>query len=337
MIDSPLGNKLVQECRGVILNEDNDWACVSRSFDKFFNYGEGHAASINWDTAVVQEKVDGSICSLYFYDGKWHVATSGTPDAHANVHDTETSFKELFWSTFKKMELPEPHRGTQGTTYIFELTSPYNRIVVRHEGARLTFLGSRVSKGNMIQALPTRNPEYPGVRSFTLQGFDDIISTFEDMDPLDQEGYVIVDGNFNRVKVKHPGYVALHHIKGSFSRRRMVEVVAHTNEIDEIVIAFPEWKEVLEETKRRWEDLVQGLEGVYESIKHLEDQKEFAIMAQQTQVPGALFCLRKGGRGKKAVTNVKDYLRQINIKKLVDLLQVGDINIPGIVEENSGH
>jgi hypothetical protein len=28
------------------------------------------------------------------------------------------------------------------------------------------------------------------------------------------EGYVIVDANFNRVKVKKPAYVAVHHLKG---------------------------------------------------------------------------------------------------------------------------
>src|SRR3989304_4986341 len=78
MIDSPMSERITQECRGIILDEENDWAIVSRSFDKFFNFGEGHAAKINWDTANVQEKLDGSLMALYHYRDKWHVQSSGT-------------------------------------------------------------------------------------------------------------------------------------------------------------------------------------------------------------------------------------------------------------------
>jgi len=34
MIDSPMGERISQECRGLILDEDNDWAVVARPFDK---------------------------------------------------------------------------------------------------------------------------------------------------------------------------------------------------------------------------------------------------------------------------------------------------------------
>lgn len=78
-IDSPMGERLVQECRGLILDEADNWRVVSRSFDKFFNAGEGHAAAIDWSTAQVQEKLDGSLCVLYHYAGAWRVQTSGHP------------------------------------------------------------------------------------------------------------------------------------------------------------------------------------------------------------------------------------------------------------------
>lgn len=52
-IESPFAEKIVCECRGVILDESNDWNIVSRPFNKFFNHGEGHAAPIDWATAQV--------------------------------------------------------------------------------------------------------------------------------------------------------------------------------------------------------------------------------------------------------------------------------------------
>ena len=80
-VNSPMDNPVVQECRGIILDEADDWRVIARPFTKFYNYGEPNAASIDWTTARVQEKVDGSLCAFYHYKGDWHVATTGTPDA----------------------------------------------------------------------------------------------------------------------------------------------------------------------------------------------------------------------------------------------------------------
>ena len=33
----------------------------------------------------MQEKLDGSLCVAYYYQGDWHVATTGTPDAGGPV------------------------------------------------------------------------------------------------------------------------------------------------------------------------------------------------------------------------------------------------------------
>ena len=85
-IDSPMGEKIVQESRGIILDSSTvEWLPVSRPYDKFFNYSEGHAAEIDWSTARVYDKLDGSLVTLYWYGDKWNVATSGNPDAAGEV------------------------------------------------------------------------------------------------------------------------------------------------------------------------------------------------------------------------------------------------------------
>ena len=55
-IDSPMGLRMCQEARGVILDSADNWNVVARPFDKFFNVEEGHAAKIDWSTARAQEK-----------------------------------------------------------------------------------------------------------------------------------------------------------------------------------------------------------------------------------------------------------------------------------------
>lgn len=39
-IDSPKQNPIVMECRGLILDKNNNWELVARSFPRFFNRGE---------------------------------------------------------------------------------------------------------------------------------------------------------------------------------------------------------------------------------------------------------------------------------------------------------
>ena len=50
----------VQECRGLIL-ENGTWNVLSMAFEKFFNSEEANAAKIDWNTAHVLEKLDGTL------------------------------------------------------------------------------------------------------------------------------------------------------------------------------------------------------------------------------------------------------------------------------------
>ena len=69
----------VQEASGSIFKfVDGRAQYVCRPFDKFFNVGEVNAADIDWSTAQVREKVDGSLMKIWFDNGDWHLSTNGT-------------------------------------------------------------------------------------------------------------------------------------------------------------------------------------------------------------------------------------------------------------------
>lgn len=59
-VDSDMSIKLVQECRGLILDEDTK-EIVSYPFNKFFNFGESNAAKIDWTSARIGQKIDGCV------------------------------------------------------------------------------------------------------------------------------------------------------------------------------------------------------------------------------------------------------------------------------------
>lgn len=319
-IDSPMGERIVQEARGCILDEANDWAVVSRSFCKFFNHGEGHAAPIDWATAEVQEKVDGSLCSLYWYGDRWRVATTGTPDASGDLHGFGRTFAALFWETWKASQCVLPGDEAKGVTFLMELTSPWNRIVVQHKASGLTLLGARRTSGEWLHLdaasalLRTVRP----VRSFPLQSFDDIAKTFSSLSPLETEGYVVVDSAFRRVKVKHPGYVALHHAKDGMSLRAFVEM-ARSGETGEVIAAFPEFAERLGMVRERYETFVGEVANDYERLRAIPEQKAFALEAVKTRCSSALFQTRAGKS-----ESVRRFLETVPADKMADWLGLKD-------------
>jgi hypothetical protein len=311
-LESPFAEPIVQSARGLILDEAANYGVVCARFNKFFNYGEGHAAEINWNTARVQEKVDGSLMTLYFYDQKWHVATSGSPDASGQVGDWPFTFAELFWKTFNEMDLPLP--GHYDMCPSFELTSQFNRVVVPHKGAQLTLIGM-FDRHTGNEYIDHETP-YPMVKSYALTSFDDIVRSFADIDPLSQEGYVVVDADFNRVKIKHPGYVALHHLKDGFGPRRIVEII-RASEKSEVLTYFPEWTEQFVESQKRYDNLVHELQKLYDELKDIPVQKDFALalQARRPTVPAALYRLRAG-----QIDSVKQHLADMPIQALMKVL-----------------
>ena len=320
MIDSPMGDAIVRECRGVILDETDNWNVVSRAFDKFFNHGEGHAAPIDWTTARVQEKLDGSLVVVYSYRGDWHAATSGTPDASGDVNGKGT-FAKYFWGIFESMggRLPDPsifHESFKGLCFIFELMGPDNRIVVVHPEPTLRLLGARdsISGEQFFPENFSSMVNIPAVRSCPLQSFEDIAASFEHMSPLQQEGYVVVDGSFNRVKVKHPGYLALHHAKDGMTSKTILEI-ARSGETSEVVTAFPEFAPLLEKAKTQIDDLVARINANFAALKDIPEQKAFAQAALKTGVSPALFALRS-----KKAPSARAFVASITLESLERLL-----------------
>ncbi len=338
-VASPMHDPIVQECRGLVLDESNDWAVVAWPFSKFFNASEGLAATIEWASARVQEKVDGSLITLYWYGDQWHVATTGTPDAGGPVDGASAagngrweaapgcwlpvpaSFADYFWQVFSFYA-----NGVDRATYdvprhvcfMFELTGSLNRVVVQHHRARLTLLGARDMQTG-AECHPTIANRmlgygFPVVKEYPLTSMADIMATFGAMRPLEQEGYVVVDAHFNRVKVKHPGYVALHHAKDGLSTRAFVEI-ARTGEVPEAVAVWPELTPRLEDARSRLDALVASVEADYAAHRNIAVQKDFAMAVKRTRCPAALFSVRAG-----KAASVRDYFATTSLDVVMRLL-----------------
>ena len=318
-------NPIVIESRGVILDRDNDWSVVARPFDRFFNLGEGCAAKFDWATSRIQEKVDGSLCIVYFYDGNWQVATKGTPDASGNVNGYSFTFAELFWKIANDQGVTKflEEHGHKRYTYLFELTSFFNRVVVPYRNSKLTLLGARRDDGiELSSEFYAPFPAVNVVKEYNFNSVQDMVAFAKNLNGTEGEGFVVVDNNFNRVKVKGENYLALAHMKEGFGPRRVLEVVrnAELEEFKKYLDAFPEMQPLFDEVKGKFETFANEIETEYETIKSIEDQKEFALKAVNSKLSGALFQKRKMG------VSIKKYMAEMNIKHLSDLLNLRDTN-----------
>ena len=326
-IESPKNHPIVIECRGIVLDKSQNWKVVSYPYNRFFNVNEQVAVEtedgvflkttdINWESAKIYEKLDGSLCTLYFYDNKWNVSTSGTPDASGEVQGFSThylNFADLFWQTWNNLgyKLPE----NKNCCYMFELMTPFNRVVVQHQTARIALHGVRD-----LTTLQELNPSdfasqgWEIVKQYSLKTLDEVFEACKALDPVKNEGFVVIDDQFNRVKIKSPAYVALSHMKDGFSQRRMLQLVMN-NESEEFLSYFSEFTALHNEIKTKYMCLILDIQETYEKIKDIAVQKDFALEACKHKFSGVLFSMRKG-------VTLTDYLKNVNIKTLENFLGI---------------
>lgn len=264
----------VQECRGLILDRKT-WKVMSLAFTKFFNSEEGNAHKIDWNTAHVLEKLDGSCIQVYWdhYKNEWFAGTTGTAEGEGEVNNKlGTTFNQLFWNTVKEKYNFDQAKLDKKLCYVFELTTPYNIVVKPHGESSASLLTVRnletlaeVSFDELTAI--AAHLGVPRVKAYDLNAKDvgALLRTFKDMVWHD-EGYVVVDANHNRIKIKNPAYVAVHHLKGKTSEHNIIAIVK-TNEIEEFAATFPDRKAELYKLKENYDKLVANLTGVWEVLQ----------------------------------------------------------------------
>lgn len=317
-IDSPMDNPIVRECRGIILDESNNWAIVSRPYDKFFNIEEGHAAKIDWNTAKTYEKLDGSLMAIFNYDNRWNCQTSGMPDAAGRVGGFNFSFRNLFWDVWKSLGYRFPNSEDENLTFMFELMTPYNRVVVPHKESKIVLHGVRNREtGQEYCPEPYANKYgWQCVQSFPLTNLNEIIDAANRLNGMEHEGFVVVDAHFNRVKIKCVEYLTFAHMKDSVGARSILDIV-RKNEQSEFLSYFPEYEAVFNYIKSKYDAFVAECELFYAEIKGIENQKEFALKATTKPYSGILFSLRKG-----IFSNVRGALVNVDLKRLEQLIGI---------------
>ncbi len=280
-LTSDFNNPIVREARGIIFRRDDFSHPVCWPFMKFGNYGESYVPEINWETAFVSEKIDGSLIKVW-YDCGWNISTNGTIDAFkAELGDVRmNNFGEYFINTlFKYYNNSTEFYNTldEDKTYMFELVGPYNRVVVPYDESAIYFLGARnkytgeeFNCSSLIAgALQMGRFKLPA--QYSLSSLSDCLKAAE-LKSWDDEGFVVCDAQFNRVKVKSPAYVMAHYARNNnvINRKHLIQIIL-SGEAEEFLCYASDYREELEKVQNLMKSFCKVGDQIAKSCQRLYD------------------------------------------------------------------
>lgn len=322
---------IAKECRGLILRIDpsciddktknvGQTQIVAFPFTRFFNHGQGCAANVDFNSISVTEKLDGTLIILYFdhLTDCWHTATRSVPEANIEITGFSYTFRTLFEKALRdslNLSFDEFTKNLdKSNTYCFELTSPYNQVVVRYENTSITLLMIRNNQTKLEYDIYSYDINCPKVMKYNLNILQNILDYVSSVNPVQHEGVVVYDSKFNRVKIKNMNYIAFSKIRDSVGKsdRNLVELILNEKDDDaepflpkEIVQRMHDYKTKISSLFHQYDELFHEVKSSIPSDSP-NPKKEFAIKITTKNVWSAPFFKMFDGKCK----NMKDFFAQ---------------------------
>lgn len=196
---------LVKECRGIILNKNSPFNVVCKGFDMFEKKLPEKITEKNYK---ITQTIDGTYVRLYYYGGKWCVATNRCIDAKRARWQSYKTFNDYFQEA-SQIALLDKSKLSTSNTYLFVVCHPENRIVTIHKNIDLYHIGT-IDNNNFKEI-----DEDIGIKKPAI-----IVTEPSETVELDWQnpGYVIewTDDNVTkRYKIENPKYEYVNQLRGN--------------------------------------------------------------------------------------------------------------------------
>jgi hypothetical protein len=302
-IDADKRHPIVRECRGLTLVLGT-WDVAARAFSRFFNAGEcpDLEAKFDWSDGIVgEDKEDGSLILVYKFGGRWRVNTRGSFGQGEVCPGLGKTWEQLFLSSLASPERLD--KLSDSFTYVFELCSPFNKVVREYPdtqsfmlAAFLNKCGTEVSKDIVNIWAAKVGAKRPHGHWFKT--LNEVRHFLDNCDESTYEGVVLRDRMGNRLKVKNKDYVLLHQLKNNgqgFAPSKLVPKVLGRDFGD--VLTFKEAHGPLFDVFERLYGPYGRTMAVWEVCKGMQPQKEFALYVSRhaPATKSVLFEARKQG------------------------------------------
>jgi hypothetical protein len=238
--NTPIETEIGRESRALILDLDN-WDVIAKSMDAFLIPSSLKTAEkieyFDWNNAFATPKYDGCLMLLYFTKNEWKIGTRFSTDSMCNVYspnagETEISWRDVFISVLEEYGYSFEEFKTylnKENYYSFELCSRFNRNIVIYEEQiikLLTIVSSETLEELDIDQFKLREFIPERIKVSSLDEVKKLID--QNNNPLECEGFVVVDSKLNRIKVKNEKYTELGFINASTNEAKVLKDYAVT-------------------------------------------------------------------------------------------------------------
>jgi hypothetical protein len=318
MIDADWNSLYPWVCRGLILDA-NTYDVVAFGLPKFWNASEPAAAKIDWDSSVVFEKLDGTMVQRFWhpYQKRWAYSTRyqlpGELEQNKLPGLSSKTWKQLIDLTVGTVADSICQKTDE--TSVWEAMSPENIVVVQHTYFKASLICVRNNRS--FEEKDLRNdPLAP--RTYALSSEEEVNQLVSSLNGMLNEGVVVCDKYFNRVKIKGQDYILKHKtLDGAMRSVGSVLELLHTRDWEEFVCYFPQTKDFITAACNEVDNIIAELAAMYDQIKHIEGQKEFALAVKEFAHPSKnhLFEVRR-----KSVS-VREYAYSLPVNDFVKLFK----------------
>ena len=327
-IESPKTHPVVMECRSLVLDVEGN--LVSRPMGRFFNVGEALEITekFDWSNHRLFKKEDGSLTHLFWYHNHWVMTTRSTFGEYL-MDEQKFTWADLFWSLLDRERVKHLNKRH---TYVFELCSLYNQVVTIHEKPKLVLLDIvprdtvfiRRTQNEHIEAcnyladfLGVQRPEIYSNKSNPAE-----LKAFVDSMTNQDEGCVAQDHTGLRVKAKNLNWLALAALKNNnnFYYKDLYDVVLAGND-DDVCANYPQAREKCEKLKALILETKRHLRFVYNELKDISVQKDFALALLKEKCPMSwvLFDCRRKKLTVDEVFSLPEYYEKVK-KGILELI-----------------
>jgi len=222
-------DEITKMCRGLVL--DSEGNIIARPFEKFFNHNEIERIPDD-NNYRIYEKLDGALIIAFSYRGKLVVASRGsfTSDFALLAHRLISNNLQLLQTIITSEKI----------TWLFELTGPSSKIIVKYKKDELTLIG--------IIDTPTGDEfELDNFHKYNFikvvnewKGKEKSIEELRNLNLKNKEGFVLKWKNGFKLKIKFPEYIKLHRIIMSYNEKTIWEWLRSEKNIEDLKRQVPE-------------------------------------------------------------------------------------------------
>jgi hypothetical protein len=210
--------KIVNECNGIIMDK-NTLKIVCYTFDKSPEQ-DTLSPELNTENGNLyyEPLYEGSLMRIYYFENEWIISTKKCIDPSKSKWISNKSFMELFKEAINVQNPNIFDHLNKDYCYSFILAHPENNVIMRCYYPQIFHISTRDM--TTLKEINVELPLIPRIERVPFNmSFEELNNYLENDRSLENEGYMLIDTNYNRQKFRKRHYNYLRDLWGNSNNR----------------------------------------------------------------------------------------------------------------------